>query len=446
MVLPPIGLDGASGSRPGTGRSASSGGSRPASRRSSGGEKVEGSPLRQAVGRTSVAAAGEIWMRSSSFARSDCVLDAARAAAMAAMNHTDFKVSQYAPSRAPSIDMGGAAARRGSWFSELSSHDAGGPTRSASVAPQLAPLCPTHEGMLKVETFGEQRVRNLLYKQSVWVPAYSLLKDGLLQCSKDRKHTKVVDAFNMLETTVDISPDEPSHLELRCHTDHGDSIVELRAKNAQDALEWVRMCNLSRRWAQMDQRTKLGLAPLSGQALRLVGLRKLQKRRLAQLLQACMDLWSDEVCDRQEREAAARPPPPEPKPQPKPKPQVHERTVTAVVPGQVRKLKVVDGKVSVGGAVSEQEQAARDRAMERRAAAAAERVRQVQASADEAKEQQAQIVADKKALGRVRRLASVDSGAVRKSTESLQGELMDMLYRFEKVNQGMGKVLEKVGM
>ena len=196
----------------------------------------------------------------------------------------------------------------------------------------------------------------------------------------------------------------------------------------------------------MDQRNKLGLAPLSGQALRLVGLRKLQKRRLARLLQTCVDLWSDEVCDRQEREAAERPPPPETKPKPKPKPQVHERTVTAVVPGQVRKLKVVDGKVSVGGAVSEKEQVARDREVERRAAAAAERVRQVEASADEAKEQQAQIVADKKALGRVRRLTSVDSGAVRKSTESLQGELMDMLYRFEKVNQGMGKVLEKVGM
>ena len=37
-------------------------------------------------------------------------------------------------------------------------------------------------------------------QQAIWLPAYCVLKDGVVTCSKDKRHTQVVDAFDMSET------------------------------------------------------------------------------------------------------------------------------------------------------------------------------------------------------------------------------------------------------
>ena len=119
---------------------------------------------------------------------------------------------------------------------------------ASNFALRSSNVCPSYEGMLKVETHGEQRVRQLLYRQvfvsfplmwllypnledscessfwimvpirpfsafsslllfneevicqAIWLPAYCVLKDGVVTCSKDKRHTKVVDAFDMSET------------------------------------------------------------------------------------------------------------------------------------------------------------------------------------------------------------------------------------------------------
>lgn len=435
---------------------------------------------------------GLSWKRNiqaSQFSRSNNdVSDIYRAAAMAAMNHTEFKVSeQYAHTRAPSTEcsgasdaaasngsngsgvgvgavaVGGSFGRKSAWFAELETSGIGTLTWGGSLGRRssmfadasalggtpepprrLSVPCPEHEGMLKVETFGEQRVHNLLYKQSVWVPAYSELKEGMLKCSKDRKHTIVVDAFSMLETVVEICPANKCHLELRCHTDHGDAIVELRAKTEQEALEWVHKCNLARRWAEADQRCRMGLAPLCPSAMRLVGLRKLQKRHVAKLLQECMDFWSDAVCDHQEQDARSkkheRAKPREPRQ--RREEETHERSVTALMPGHVRKIKVTNGKVSVGGAMSKEEQVKKDKAVAQRVAAAEDRVRKVQETADQTRQQERSLQVQKEEHVRMRRNSSVEV----RSTSDLQADLAQMLVRFDAVNKGMGKVLDQVGM
>ena len=38
-----------------------------------------------------------------------------------------------------------------------------------------------------------------IWLQAIWLPAYCVLKDGVVTCSKDKRHTKVVDAFDMSE-------------------------------------------------------------------------------------------------------------------------------------------------------------------------------------------------------------------------------------------------------
>jgi hypothetical protein len=72
--------------------------------------------------------------------------------------------------------------------------------QASSFAVRSLKECPFFEGMLKVECFGEQRVKQLLYDQATWLPAYCVLKDGVVTCSKDKRHTQVVDSFDMSET------------------------------------------------------------------------------------------------------------------------------------------------------------------------------------------------------------------------------------------------------
>eukprot|EP00802_Teleaulax_amphioxeia_P005718 Tamp_05722.p1 GENE.Tamp_05722~~Tamp_05722.p1 ORF type:complete len:603 (+),score=42.05 Tamp_05722:270-1811(+) len=152
---------------------------------------------------------------------------------------------------------------------------------ASSLALRANNDCPTYEGMLKVETHGEQRVRQLLYRQAIWLPAYCVLKDGVVTCSKDKRHTMVVDAFDMSETRVLMSDHSPKIIHFFVSTGSGEALVEFQAKTEEEARTWVKLCGIARKWAENNKRVRMGLMPLSDAASRIVGVRKIIKRSLA---------------------------------------------------------------------------------------------------------------------------------------------------------------------
>ena len=78
---------------------------------------------------------------------------------------------------------------------------------------------------------------NLAQKRQAQVPAYSELKEGMLKCSKDRKHTMVVDAFSMLETVV-VNPQPAT--EMQRERVFFDNLLETVVVNPQPATEMQR--------------------------------------------------------------------------------------------------------------------------------------------------------------------------------------------------------------
>ena len=75
-------------------------------------------------------------------------------------------------------------------------------------------------------------------------------------------------------------------------------VVEMLAKDAEEATSWVRACQLARKWAERNARTRLGLAPLNPAAMKLVGARKLAKKHELCLKAACLFAWIDAACAR----------------------------------------------------------------------------------------------------------------------------------------------------
>jgi len=161
----------------------------------------------------------------------------------------------------------------------------------SSLAVRSLNDCPFFEGMLKVETHGEQRVRQLLYRQAMWLPAYCVLKDGVLSCSKDKRHTIVVDAFDMSETRVLVSDSNAKVIEFFVSTASNEALVEFLAKTEAEAATWVKLCGIARKWAENHKRVKMGLMPLSDAANRIVGARKIIKRWLKRLSMEAFDRW-----------------------------------------------------------------------------------------------------------------------------------------------------------
>ena len=219
--------------------------------------------------------------------------------------------------------------------------------------------CPHLEGMLKAESSGDQRVRNLLFGQNVWVPAYCVLDEGVLTCYKDRAHAHCVEAFDMAETRVVASPDRSRPiLAFTCETDHGPVVVDMLAKDADEAASWVRACLLARKWAERNKRTRLGLAPLNPAAMKLVGARKLAKKHELGLKASCLFAWIDAACATvtaphlpaipggspplHPSEPPSAPPPPERRSEAA----VRERVQEAFIPGQQRRVRNVNGRVT----------------------------------------------------------------------------------------------------
>ena len=233
--------------------------------------------------------------------------------------------------------------------------------------------------MLKAESCGDQRVRNLLYGQSVWVPAYCVLDDGIISCYKDRAHTHCVEAFDLAETRVEVSDRARHIIEFNCETEHGHVIIDMMARDVDEAANWVRTAQAGRRWAEYNRRTRLGLTPLNPAAMKLVGARKLAKKHELACKSVCFYAWLDTACAVVPKlptlhsiaagEALVPTPPPqrhlaEP-------PAVRERVKEAFLPGQQRRIRNVNGRVTAYRPRAPEE-IERERSGEAAAAAAAE--------------------------------------------------------------------------
>ena len=205
--------------------------------------------------------------------------------------------------------------------------------------------------MLKAESCGDQRVRNLLYGQSVWVPAYCVLDEGIISCYKDRAHTHCVEAFDLAETRVEVSDRTRHILAFNCETDHGHVVIDMMARDADEATAWVRAAQAGRRWAEWNKRNRLGLAPLNPAAMKLVGARKLAKKHEICLKCACFLAWLDSVCAVAARLPTLNASPPDfaaatPR-RPGEPPVVRDRVKEAFLPGQQRRIRNVNGRVTV---------------------------------------------------------------------------------------------------
>jgi len=119
----------------------------------------------------------------------------------------------------------------------------------------------------------------VLYWQAIWLPAYCVLKDGVVICCKDKRHTQVVDQFDMCETRVLKSETNVKNVNFYVSTgDGGEALVEFQAKTEEERSIWVKLCGIARKWAENNKRVKMGLMPLSDAANRIVGVRKIIKK------------------------------------------------------------------------------------------------------------------------------------------------------------------------